>query len=1184
MSLFDAIEGDPEPRSRGPYGRPLSVADSFDLSANGRLQLPLGAPGVDALGGLAGGSPVLPSLELAANAAGGGTGRLEQIPVFALDPVQFAFPGELVAVAVSNNILAAAVDVNGVGHRLLRIDLSKAAGERDAVEEIDVFPKRPPNAPSTASSSAPPVDKVRGLHFDHFGRHLLITTTLGDVYYLFAGWKRARMMIKLRGLHVHAVSFPPPYAPPPPSPSPSYLARNSPTTGPTLLATRSGKLFEVDFRADAERGKEERYLKQVWIAESDPGSADAGEEGMGVTGVRWEWAQVPVPATGTPNTAAPSNNPAHPVAIALLSTRRDLFAFAGNVQPYHADPTGAQSTLLGVFIEDPVATLDVNPPPGSPSSQPPPRAPALSVYRPPDDAPDGSGPAPAERFAWGTQAGVMVGLLDLADSKNPLKEAEFVPYPPSDLLGTAPSTPSTQPADSNAPKPTPPTPISVLCTAVHVLLLYPRRITACSSLSLAPTWTAVLPTPANSTPTTPPALHLACDPSAGTFWVPLRPSLVELLATDERRDEWLALLQRGKFSSATRAARTEVQRRAVARAEGEAKWKEGKYGEAAASWAGADVGVEEVAVRLWSVGEKDGLRVFLEGRLEGAGKSDVIQKVLLCTWLTELYLDRLDSIPPPPPSSSTDTSHPYVAAQASLLSFLHHNLASLDVPTTFQLMQSHSHPALYLSFARLVGDWDRALAHLVSEKRWDEAVDMLTTKVPLGRAADLWYKYSAELMSERPSDTVAGWIRMGGGVNPKHLVPAMVRYDVERSTKTKEVGVGSKGDKGEAHQGVRYLRFVVDKLGNKDAVVHNYLVALYVARAGEVGEETSGILEFLRGHRTPYYDLHYALRLCSQSGLVSSCVAICQSVGLWEEAVDLALASGRVSEAEECADKARAGRGVVLGKTGLLDEEDGEEDEDTKELRRKLWLKIARHVVDEKKDIKSAIDLVKKSSDLLKLADILPFFPDFVLIDDFKDEICAALEEYNVHIERLRREMDEATRAAESIRLDVRALRNRYVVIQPNEKCYLCSDPLMLRQFYVFPCGHSFHADCLIREITKELSPRMVRRIRDLQDRITKVHQRVVQNSSTSGPGAGKPPSSAAAASSAPTPTSTSSSSAAASAQQKKNMTELSNLRDELDDVVAGECMLCGEVMIRTVDRAFVDEERESEALEAWET
>ncbi len=47
----------------------------------------------------------------------------------------------------------------------------------------------------------------------------------------------------------------------------------------------------------------------------------------------------------------------------------------------------------------------------------------------------------------------------------------------------------------------------------------------------------------------------------------------------------------------------------------------------------------------------------------------------------------------------------------------------------------------------------------------------------------------------------------------------------------------------------------------------------------------------------------------------------------------------------------------------------------------------ARHVVEEEKDIKRAMEFLHEC-DLLKIEDILPFFPDFVTIDHFK--VCNA--------------------------------------------------------------------------------------------------------------------------------------------------------------------------------------------------
>lgn len=85
-----------------------------------------------------------------------------------------------------------------------------------------------------------------------------------------------------------------------------------------------------------------------------------------------------------------------------------------------------------------------------------------------------------------------------------------------------------------------------------------------------------------------------------------------------------------------------------------------------------------------------------------------------------------------------------------------------------------------------------------------------------------------------------------------------------------------------------------------------------------------------------------------------------------------------------------------------------------------------------------------------------------MVIDDFKTEICSALEDYATKIESLRAEMDDATQSAESIKKDIENLGNRFVTVEKTDKCWKCGLNLVQKGFYVFPCQHSFHADCLI--------------------------------------------------------------------------------------------------------------------------
>ncbi|KAF3633336.1 hypothetical protein FXO38_24717 [Capsicum annuum] len=82
--------------------------------------------------------------------------------------------------------------------------------------------------------------------------------------------------------------------------------------------------------------------------------------------------------------------------------------------------------------------------------------------------------------------------------------------------------------------------------------------------------------------------------------------------------------------------------------------------------------------------------------------------------------------------------------------------------------------------------------------------------------------------------------------------------------------------------------------------------------------------------------------------------------------------------------------------------------------------------------------------------------------------------------------MNDATRGADNIRNDISALAQRYIVIDRDEECgimvcrrkilnvggdyrmttgYMAVGPMA--PFYVFPCGHAFHAQCLIAHVTR---------------------------------------------------------------------------------------------------------------------
>ncbi|GBG90603.1 hypothetical protein CBR_g50947 [Chara braunii] len=276
------------------------------------------------------------------------------------------------------------------------------------------------------------------------------------------------------------------------------------------------------------------------------------------------------------------------------------------------------------------------------------------------------------------------------------------------------------------------------------------------------------------------------------------------------------------------------------------------------------------------------------------------------------------------------------------------------------------------------------------------------------------------------------------------------------------------------------------------------------------------------------YDPKYALRICLEHKRMRACIFLYSLMGMHEEAVALAL--------EVDLELAKA-------------EADKVEEDDA--LRKKLWLRIARRVIEDERErgkegegenIRKAIAFLRETDGLLKIDDILPFFPDFALIDDFKEAICTSLEDYSRQIEELKQEMNEATRGADNIRRDIAALSKRYAFVSKDERCEVCSKPLLapgpsrgveragtpttaagpsvqgqarsspsreggasssVVPFYVFPCQHSFHSSCLTDYVLKNTDQAERVRITELKRQLARLEENVQASagrSTTPGP------------------------------------------------------------------------------------
>jgi hypothetical protein len=643
-----------------------------------------------------------------------------------------------------------------------------------------------------------------------------------------------------------------------------------------------------------------------------------------------------------------------------------------------------------------------------------------------------------QRFAWLSSQGVLHGLVDQKAS-NSSKAADNAKLLPRSAF---PATESARGGKKLIQDPI----TAITLSQWHVLALVEGRIIAVNVLSGENVYDQSVLEPGQS------VLGLLNDRAKGTYWLFTPQEIFEVVAEEEDRDLWRIFLKEQKFDDALRYAQGSAQKDAIATASGDYLASKGNYLEAAAVWGKSSKSFEEVCLTLIDNSEHDALRKYLLTRLGSYKKSGVMQRVMITSWLIEVFMAKLNSLDDTIATKAElteGTSTGESKAQLDVVrtefeEFVTRYKSDLDQKTVYDIISSHGREKELLFFANVTNDYNYVLSYWIQREKWTEALNVLQRQTD----PEVFYKYSSVLMVHAAAGLVDIIMRQTN-LDPEKLIPALLSYNNAVKTALNQ------------NQAVRYLAFIIANHPRPAAAVHNTLISIYASSPSSNEAALLTYLESQPSEPSPY-DADFALRLCIQHERVQSCIHIYSSMGQYLQAVELALKYNDIELAAIVADRP----------------------EGNDKLRKKLWLLVAeRKIRQPGTGIKDAIEFLRRC-ELLRIEDLIPFFPDFVVIDDFKDEICKALEDYSIHIDELRQEMDNSAQTAGQIRAEIAGLDARYAIVEPGERCWICSLPLLSRQFFVFPCQHGFHSDCLGKEVLEGAGGKK-RYIRDLQSQLS---------------------------------------------------------------------------------------------------
>ncbi|KAI1642135.1 Pep3/Vps18/deep orange family-domain-containing protein [Daldinia loculata] len=873
------------------------------------------------------------------------------------------------------------------------------------------------------------VGTIRRMFLDPTASHLLICTSLGENYYLHTQSRQPRPLSRLRGVSVESVAW-----------NPSLPTA---TTREILIGASDGNIYETFIETSTEfYRKEEKYLKVLHKLPDGP-----------ITGL---WV----------------DNMGGKVDLrrVVFTTQSRILHLVGKVGRSSHDGSGSIYTRL-FDSEQPIIHEISRGSTTAPSM--------LAISPDPPNSHIYEAAVPDRAFAWLSSHGVYHGKLLTTPMNNDLGNKVFAE---SKLLSRS----QVVSTETSGRKKTPSEAIDAISlTQWHIIGLIGGRIVAINRLTGSVVYDQLILDQGQK------ALGLYIDQQKNTFWLFTAQEIFEIVVRDEDRDVWRIMLQRQHFDMAMQYAHTPAQKDAVSMASGDYLVEKGLFVEAAGVYGKSSKPFEDVALAFIDHNQNDALRKYLITKLTTYKKSSTMQRMMIATWLVEIFMAKLnsleDSITVEAESTENgntkESRYQLDTVRSEFQDFVNKHKFDLDRKTTYDVVSSHAREDELLFFANAVNDYNYVLSYWVQRERWTETLNVLKKQTD----PEVFYRYSSVLMTHVGHELVEIMMRHPK-LEPRKIIPALLDYN--RTFKGTLL----------QNQAIRYLQFVINQLHSVDAAVHNTLVSIYASHASK---DESGLLAYLESQgEEPHFDPDFALRLCIQHKRTLSCVHIYTNMGQYVQAVDLALSHNEVEYASIIADRPMSNPA----------------------LRKKLWLAVARKVISQSNGIKTAIEFLKRC-DLLKIEDLIPFFPDFVVIDDFKDEICDALEDYSRNIDSLKKEMDESSQTAANIKIDISSLDHRYAIVEPGEKCYVCALPLLSRQFFVFPCQHAFHSDCLGRKVLEQAGVSKSRRIKECQVQISK---------------------------------------GLVSGARKDAMVA------ELDALVASACILCSDYAIKRIDEPFI--------------
>ncbi|KAM3137990.1 hypothetical protein pb186bvf_009885 [Paramecium bursaria] len=534
------------------------------------------------------------------------------------------------------------------------------------------------------------------------------------------------------------------------------------------------------------------------------------------------------------------------------------------------------------------------------------------------------------------------------------------------------------------------------------------------------------------------------DKANDWFWIYSERQLCKIDISNEDKDAWKLLMDKKMFLEAYDVASkyNSSHKLYIAGLCGDLLFQQKDYQRAAEYYQRSSKTFEEIFLKFLSCDDmkaRQGLEYYLQELMNSLKKEQ--ERTLVLAWRFELLVYRLNETEKlfqetKLIESEVKRKQQYSIRQdmlnkvkESLDQFQSQYKNELSKELVYQITINHGRVENCVEFAKLINDYETIIQHHINQENYKDAINNLKS-VKDSSSMEVIQKYSHILMKFEPEQTL------------KLLITNVKKFDA-----SKIIGGLMNIPNEQRKFGIQFIEYQINHNKCTEKSINNLLIFFltHPPQAEKIKQYLLIQEQLLLNGDKIYFDLDFALRLFQQSSLIEPQIIIYGMMGLYTESVTLALDYGLIELAKEYAKKP----------------------ETNDDLRKKLWMLIAERLLKQNVAIDKVIELTKET-DTIKIEDLLPHFNENIKIEHFKDEICNSLKNYNEEIEKLKEEMKKLSANSDQLKNELKMTKNKFLIIDTQQKCEHCLKHLFNDTFYIFPCNHGFHKECIVIKIKQQ--------------------------------------------------------------------------------------------------------------------